>query len=89
MTAALRPVQIAAYVALVAMVVAAYFGTAFNVLLALAASFPLLFFFGADRRPRDGVTVSMGVTCSAPSGSACRWSTRCCCATCPTTARRC
>ena len=62
MTAALRPIQIAAYVALAAMVTAAHFGTAFNVLLVLAASFPLFFFFGADRKHRDGVTVSIGIT---------------------------
>jgi phosphatidate cytidylyltransferase len=62
MTAPLRPIQMAAYVALVAMVAAAYFGTAFNVLLLATASFPLLFFFGARRRPRDGIVVSMGVT---------------------------
>jgi phosphatidate cytidylyltransferase len=62
MTSELRPIQVAAYVALVAMVAAAHFGTAFNVLLALAACFPLLFFFGADRKHRDGVTLSLGVT---------------------------
>jgi phosphatidate cytidylyltransferase len=62
MTAQHRPVQMAAYIALVAMVAAAYFGTAFNVLLLATASFPLLFFFGARRRPRDGIVVSMGVT---------------------------
>jgi phosphatidate cytidylyltransferase len=62
MTAELRPVQPAAYIALVAIVAAAYFGTAFNVLLLATASFPLLFFFGARHRPRDGIVVSMGVT---------------------------
>jgi phosphatidate cytidylyltransferase len=62
MTAALRPVQMAACIAVVAMIVAAYFGTAFNVLLLATASFPLLFFFGARRRPRDGIVISMGVT---------------------------
>ena len=62
MTASLRPVQMAAYVALPAMIAAAYFGTAFNVLLLATASFPLLFVFGARRRPRDGIVVSMGVT---------------------------
>jgi len=62
MTASLRPVQMAAYIALVAMVAAAYFGTAFNVLLLATVSFPLLFFFGARRRPRDGIVISMGVT---------------------------
>jgi phosphatidate cytidylyltransferase len=55
-------IAIPAYVAVAALVVAAHFGTAFNLLMILAASFPLLFFFGAKARHRDGVTVSMGVT---------------------------
>jgi phosphatidate cytidylyltransferase len=62
MTADSRPLAIPAYVAVAALIAAAHFGTAFNVLLILAASFPLLFAFGADARHRDGVTVSMGVT---------------------------
>jgi phosphatidate cytidylyltransferase len=62
MTAPLRPVQMAAYIALAAVVLAAYFGTAFNVLLLATASFPLLFLFAARRRPREGVVVSMAVT---------------------------
>jgi phosphatidate cytidylyltransferase len=62
MAAALRPLQAAAYVAVVATIAAAYFGTAFNVLLLATASFPLLFFFGVRRRPREGVVVAMGVT---------------------------
>jgi phosphatidate cytidylyltransferase len=62
MTAPLRPVQMAAYIAVAAMVVAAHFGTAFNVLLVATASFPLLFFFGARRRPREGIVIGMGAT---------------------------
>ena len=62
MTAELRPVQRAGYLAVPALIVAAYFGTSFNVLLVLAASFPVLFAFGADRHHRDGITLSMGVT---------------------------
>jgi phosphatidate cytidylyltransferase len=62
MTAAVRPIQRAAYVAVPALILAAHFGTAFNVLLILAAAFPVLFFFGADRHHRDGITMSMGVT---------------------------
>jgi phosphatidate cytidylyltransferase len=62
MTEDSRPIEIPAYLAVAALIVAAYFGTAFNVLMVLAASFPLLFAFGADARHRDGVTVSMGVT---------------------------
>jgi phosphatidate cytidylyltransferase len=62
MTASSRPLAIPAYVAVAALVVAAHFGTAFNVLLILAASFPLLFFFAARARERDGVTTSLGIT---------------------------
>jgi phosphatidate cytidylyltransferase len=62
MTAELRPIQMAAYFAVPAMIAAAYFGSAFNVLLLATASFPLLFFFGARHRPREGIVDSMGVT---------------------------
>ncbi len=62
MTAETRPLPIPAYVAVAALIVAAHFGTAFNVLLILAASFPLLFAFSADARHRDGATVSISVT---------------------------
>jgi phosphatidate cytidylyltransferase len=62
MTERLRPIEIPAYVAVAALVAAAYFGTAFNVVMILAASFALLFAFGATARYRDGVTVSMSVT---------------------------
>ncbi len=62
MTAAARPLAIPAYLAVAALIAAAHFGTAFNVLLILAASFPLFFAFGAGAKYRDGVTVSIGVT---------------------------
>ncbi len=62
MTAKLRPIQIAAYLAVAGMIAAAHFGTAFNILLVATAAFPLLFVFGADRNHRDGITISMGVT---------------------------
>jgi phosphatidate cytidylyltransferase len=62
MTDSLRPIKRASYIAVPALVIAAHFGTAFNVLMILAAAFVLLFFFGADRGHREGVTVSMGVT---------------------------
>jgi phosphatidate cytidylyltransferase len=62
MTAAVRPVRRAGYLAVPALIAAAYFGTSFNVLLALAASFPVLFAFGAYRHRRDGILLSMGVT---------------------------
>jgi phosphatidate cytidylyltransferase len=62
LTEQLRPVQRAGYAAVPALILAAHFGTAFNVLLILAAVFAVLFLFGADRHHRDGITVSMGVT---------------------------
>jgi phosphatidate cytidylyltransferase len=61
-TAEMRPIARAAYLSVVALIVAAYLGTAFNVLLVLAASFPVLFLFGADRHHREGITMSIGVT---------------------------
>src|SRR5664279_3704012 len=62
MTEESRPIAIPAYLAVAALVIAAHFGTAFNVLMVIAASFPLLFAFGADARHRDGVLVSIAVT---------------------------
>ena len=57
-----RPLLIPAYVSVGALVLAAYLGTAFNVLYVLAAVFPLLFAFAAKAQNRDGATISMGVT---------------------------
>jgi phosphatidate cytidylyltransferase len=62
MTDGVRPIVIPSYLAVAALVVAAHFGTAFDVLMVLAASFPLLFAFGAGERHRDGATVSIAVT---------------------------
>jgi len=61
-TARYRPLVIPAYIAVAALIVAAHFGTAFNVLYVLAGSFPLLFAFAARGDHREGATVSMGVT---------------------------
>jgi phosphatidate cytidylyltransferase len=57
-----RPLVIPAYIAVAGLVVAAHYGTAFNVLMVLAASFLLLFAFAARAEQRDGATVSLGVT---------------------------
>jgi phosphatidate cytidylyltransferase len=62
LTSTARPLAIPAYAAVAAMVVAAHVGTSYSVLLVFAASFPLLFAFGADAKHRDGVTVSISVT---------------------------
>jgi phosphatidate cytidylyltransferase len=61
-TEELAPIEIAAYPAVAALVLAAHFGTAVNVLMVLAAAFVLTFILGADRKHRDGITVSMGIT---------------------------
>jgi phosphatidate cytidylyltransferase len=57
-----RPLILPAYAAVAAMVVAAHFGSAFNILYVLAASFLLVFAFAARPERRNGATVSMGVT---------------------------
>jgi phosphatidate cytidylyltransferase len=62
MTSRYRPLAIPAYVSVVALVAAAYFGSAFNVLYVLAGTFLLLFFFAARGNHREGATVSLGVT---------------------------
>jgi phosphatidate cytidylyltransferase len=62
MTEESRPVAIPAYLAVAAMVVAAHFGSAYNVLMVFAASFPVLFAFAADAKHRDGATISIAVT---------------------------
>lgn len=62
MTRPLRPVGIAAYIAVAALILAAHLGTAFNVLLVLAGSFALIFALGAERRRREEVTASMAIT---------------------------
>jgi phosphatidate cytidylyltransferase len=62
MTKAQRTMPIPAYLAVAALIVAAHFGTSFNILLVIAATFPVLFFFVVRDPRRDGATVSIGVT---------------------------
>lgn len=62
MARSMRPVQVAGFAAVPAMIVAAHFGNSFQVLMVTVASFPLLFLFSANRDQRQGVTVSMAVT---------------------------
>jgi phosphatidate cytidylyltransferase len=57
-----RPLVIPAYIGVAALVAAAHFGSAFNVLLMVAAIFPLLFAFAVNAHLRDGVTISIAVT---------------------------
>ena len=62
MAAAARPLVAPAYLAIAALVLAAHFGTSFNVLLVLAASFPVIFLFAARRRDRTAITMSVAIT---------------------------
>jgi phosphatidate cytidylyltransferase len=57
-----RPLAIPAYIAVAGLVVAAHFGTSFNVLYVIAATLPLLFAFVVRARLREGAIVSLGVT---------------------------
>jgi phosphatidate cytidylyltransferase len=57
-----RPLVLPAYVAVAGLVIAAHFGTAFNILYVLAGSFALIFAFAARPQRQRGATVSIGVT---------------------------
>jgi phosphatidate cytidylyltransferase len=62
MTEDSRPLAIPAYLVVAAMVVAAHFGTTYNVLMIFAAAFPLLFAFAVAAKQRAGATISISVT---------------------------
>lgn len=57
-----RPFEIPAYISLAGLVVAAWFGTQFNVMIFVAAPFLLIFFAAARRKDRTGVTGSISLT---------------------------
>ncbi|MDQ3572874.1 MAG: phosphatidate cytidylyltransferase [Actinomycetota bacterium] len=62
MARAARPLAGAAILAAFGLIAAAYFGDQFQMLLALVASFPLLFAFVVMRGTTQGVTASVAVT---------------------------
>jgi phosphatidate cytidylyltransferase len=62
MTEEARPLEIPSYVAVTALIAAAYFGSSFNILYVVAAIFPLLFLFAINSKQRDGFTISFSVT---------------------------
>jgi phosphatidate cytidylyltransferase len=57
-----RPLQPPGFLVVPAMIIAAHYGSSFQVLMIAAASFPVLFFFGASRDHREGITISMAAT---------------------------
>jgi phosphatidate cytidylyltransferase len=57
-----QPIMLPAYAVVAGMVVAAHYGTAFQILLVFAALFPLAFAFAAVRRSHEAITISLGIT---------------------------
>lgn len=62
MAASCRPFEIPAYIGLAGMVLAAWLGTQFNVLLFMALPFLLVFLAAARRSDRRNITVSIAIT---------------------------
>jgi phosphatidate cytidylyltransferase len=62
MTADSKPLPTAAYIAVGGMILAAYLGSSFNVLMALACGFPLMFIEAANRGSHRDVTFSLSIT---------------------------
>jgi phosphatidate cytidylyltransferase len=57
-----RPFPLVAYAAVAALVVAAFYGTAFQLVIVVAATIPAVFVAAVARKERDGVTVSIAIT---------------------------
>ena len=57
-----RPLEIPAYAVVAGMVIAAFYGTAFQIVLVFAAIFPLAFAFAARRRSHEQITTSIAFT---------------------------
>jgi phosphatidate cytidylyltransferase len=62
MAAVARPIMLPAYLAVAGMVIAAYYGGSFQILLVFAALFPAAFAFAAVRQSHDQITISIAVT---------------------------
>ena len=62
MAADARPLAVPAYLAVAGMVVAAHYGSSFQILLVFAASFPVLYAFATRRSSLEGVTIAIAVT---------------------------
>jgi phosphatidate cytidylyltransferase len=57
-----QPILLPAYAAVAGMVIAAHYGTAFQILLVYAALFPVAFLFAATRRSHEAITTSIAFT---------------------------
>jgi phosphatidate cytidylyltransferase len=57
-----QPIMLPAYAVVAGMVIAAHYGSAFQILLVFAALFPLAFAFAAARRSHEAITISIAMT---------------------------
>jgi phosphatidate cytidylyltransferase len=57
-----QPIMLPAYAVVAGMVIAAHYGSAFQILLVFAALFPLAFAFAAARRSHEAITTSIAFT---------------------------
>jgi phosphatidate cytidylyltransferase len=57
-----QPIMLPAYAVVAGMVIAAHYGSAFQILLVFAAIFPLAFVFAAARRSHEAITISIAFT---------------------------
>jgi phosphatidate cytidylyltransferase len=62
MTRDARPFMVTAFVVAAALVATAFYGDQYSMMIALAASVPLLFVSAIARPDRDGITVSIAIT---------------------------
>jgi len=62
MTRRFHPLAPVALAAAAALVIAAYYGGQFQMMIVLAATFPVMFLFAAARGPREGMTNAVAIT---------------------------
>jgi phosphatidate cytidylyltransferase len=62
MTESERPVMLPAYATVAAMILAAHYGSAFQILMVLAFAFPAIFAFAAARETHENITASIAFT---------------------------
>jgi phosphatidate cytidylyltransferase len=62
MTKAARPLVPVAFAAAAALMIAAYYGSQFQLVIVLVATIPVMFLFAVARGHREGVTTAMAVT---------------------------
>ena len=90
MTERVRPVKLAGFLGLAALILCAHYGDQFQILLALALTRAVTFLLvAAPARARERVVGDRGDAARACCGSAWRWLTQCCCASSTTAARSC